>query len=102
MDYKTDKPIDEMIEKEESLDELVCYWLSIINPDKRQGEQFVGVIITISKGFMHSLIKINNLGINPGGDIRGYKIDKSNIDSEDFDKLLSQNYLLKKGYLLKR
>lgn len=73
-------------------------WMSFCDPGKPKGEQFLGVIITRAKGAAHAMIKVHELGINPGGEILSYHTD-AEIDPSNFDKLLSKNDLIKAGYI---
>jgi len=60
---------------------------------------FLGVIITEELDFMSAIHATHALGINPGGEVRGYEIEKDNLKPEDYDILLSQETLTEKGYI---
>jgi hypothetical protein len=74
-----------------------CLWMSFCDPDKPEGEQFLGVIITKDKGFAHAVTKINSLGINPGGEILCYETDPEDIPEDCFDRLLSYEELISRN-----
>ena len=80
--------------------ERVWYWLSFVDPEKPEGERFLGVsIVEISdddpipsfglsieemaeKGkvawhFFQAVGKTHRLGINPGGEVRGELLDRA-------------------------
>lgn len=67
-----------------------CIWMSFCDPDKPEGQQFLGVIITKALGFAHAVEKAHELGINPGGEIQSMEFDPAEVNPKDFDRLLSE------------
>jgi hypothetical protein len=58
-------------------DESAAHWLSFCDPDKPAGSQFLGVaIVRAGALFIHAPMKARFLGINPGGEVRGYVVDE--------------------------
>ena len=65
-----------------------CLWMSFCDPKKAKGDQFLGVIIMYYWDDNHGLclnlieahIKMQSLGINPGGEIEITEVDKDSID----------------------
>lgn len=76
-----------------------CLWMSFCDPYKPEGQQFLGVIVTYASGLLHAHMKINALGINPGGEIRCVETDPKMIKPEHFDKLLSKQDMIDAGYI---
>lgn len=48
------------------------WWLSFADPNKPEGEQFLGVIITLAGGIGEATQKLWDMGINPGGEVKAY------------------------------
>ena len=59
--------------KEESLfgGKGEMFWLSYCYPNRPEGQQFIGVVIVQAEGFFHAVKKARDLGISPGGEVRG-------------------------------
>jgi len=85
--------------KEEAANPEACLWMSFCDPTKPSGEQFIGVVVTYAKGMIHAIDKLNRLDINPGGDVAMYETNPLDINAEDFDKLLTKEYLIESGYI---
>lgn len=77
----------------------VCLWISFCDIEKPKGQQFIGVVITMSKGIAHAIDKTHMLGINPGGEVMSYETDSADIAPEHFDKLLTKGDLVAAGYI---
>lgn len=58
--------IDELANPEEGI-----HWLSFADPDRPEGDQFLGVCIVKARGFLLAVEKARALGINPGGEVQG-------------------------------
>lgn len=87
----------ERLEEEKGNPEA-CIWMSFCDTEKSPGSQFLGVIITKAHGIAHAIEKTWTLEINPGGEVRSYETDASDIASAHFDRLLSKEDLVKCGY----
>jgi len=96
-DRKMTSILEENMKKEvaEGSEDLV--WMSFVDSSKPKGERSLGVIITKSFGMAHAIFKINELGINPGGEVRG--CTTNDIKDEHLDKLLSRDDLKEYGYI---
>lgn len=55
------------------------WWLSFIDPHLPEGERFLGVAIVEAKDFDMALKKTWELGINPGGQVRGLELEEENF-----------------------
>ena len=69
------------------------FLLSFCDPKLQKGQQFLGAIIIIANSFIDAFHFTHMLGINPGGEVIGYEIDKQNE--------LLINRLLQKDELIK-
>lgn len=66
------------------------WWLSFCDPGKPKGSQFLGIVVTRALGFVSALEKARELGVNPGGECRGYVTDMKGLTEAHFDRLLSK------------
>jgi len=71
-----------------------CFWLSFCDPSKPDTDQFLGVVIMIATGIALALSRAYDLGINPGGEVNAYEIDRNGISAKHFNKLLSKQELV--------
>ncbi len=79
-----------------------CLWLSFCDPCLPKGSQFLGVIVTKSFGFATAIDELHGLGINPGGEVKCIELqgqDEEDISTEDYDRLMSREYLSEAGYI---
>lgn len=51
---------------------MTWFWLSFADPGKPRGSQFLGVVIVLAPDFLGAVRKAHALGLNPGGEVRGY------------------------------
>lgn len=63
----------------------MLWWLSFAD------EQFLGAAIVEAAGFPEALGVVNRLGINPGGDVRGFQLpsDAPGVADEWMNRLLT-------------
>lgn len=80
--------MDAMRAEEITANDLGLWWLSFADETG-----FKGVVIVEAYGFTDALFKTNALGINPGGEVRGDRVDP------DFIPEALRNRLLKKADL---
>lgn len=74
------------------------WWLSFCDPDKPEGERFLGAaIINVENdvedddlGFLAAVHRAHRLGLNPGGEVAGVTLDEAEAP-EGFD--LTERFL---------
>jgi len=69
---------------------MPCFWMSFCDTDKPNGEQFTGVVITISSDFESAVKKTHRLQINPGGEVASWEVPEDDIPMHFFNRLLSK------------
>lgn len=69
-----------------SASRAVTWWLSFADPDKKNG--FLGVVIVEASCFGEAVDLAWDMGINPGGEVRGYVIES--IDQRYLNRLVRQ------------
>lgn len=84
----------EILAKEIAENRPRILWLSFCDPDKPEGSQFLGVVITEALGFLHAIHKTWALGINPGGEVLSTEIETNHDLSRIQDRLLSKADLI--------
>jgi hypothetical protein len=82
------------LREEKNRNQEICLWMSF---SSRSG--FKGVIITKALGFAHAIQKTHALGINPGGEVQPCPTDPNDYKPEDFDRLLTKEYLIEADYI---
>ena len=87
---KCDKLIEEEIER--NIEAAV--WISFADESG-----FKGAVIVKAFGPAHAYKLANDLGINPGGYPKMAVADPDSFKEEDFNKLLTKDYLLEAGYI---
>jgi hypothetical protein len=45
------------------------WWLSFVDPDRPEGDRFLGVVIVEARGPTTATQRAHDLGINPGGEV---------------------------------
>ena len=81
---------------------LKTFWLSFCDTDLPEGQKFLGCVITRACTIVMALEKAHILGINPGGEVGFIEVPKkfaSHIHENDYDKLMSKEYLLAREYI---
>jgi hypothetical protein len=66
------------------------WWLSFADPHRPEGTQFLGVAIVEADSFLSAHSQCNRLGINPGGEIRGFELGAV-PDKRDMNRLLTRD-----------
>ncbi len=64
------------------------WWMSFCDPERQDGQQFLGVCIIEAPDLIQAMQKAWALGINPGGEIKALQV--SGVSAEYLDKLLSR------------
>ena len=65
-------------------------WLSFIDPDKPQGQRFLGVVSDVAGNIQDACAKAHELGINPGGEARSVPVELDKYRPEDINRLLNK------------
>lgn len=84
--------MDDMHAAELAANDLGMWWLSFADGTKPKGFQFLGVVIVEAYGFTDAIQKSHDLGINPGGEVQGSRVDPMPDDfpAEKLNRLLSK------------
>lgn len=79
------------------------FWLSFCDPARPAGEQFLGVAIIAAEDFENAVMRAHELGINPGGEVRGLPVPADSVERvfPHSERLLSRAYLQEAGLLKK-
>lgn len=56
---------------------MTRWWLSFADPDKPEGEQFLGVTIVEAPTILEAIRTAHRLGANPGGEVLAIEIQPS-------------------------
>ena len=82
---------------EEAIQAEKWWWLSFCDPSYPEGSQFLGAILTRACGFTTAITKTHLLGINPGGECKGFELPDDITSGPEFaahvglaDQLLSK------------
>jgi hypothetical protein len=55
---------------EEEKQPLAWWWLSFADPDRPEGQQFLGACVVMSHGLLSATLTAHTFGCNPGGQIQ--------------------------------
>lgn len=74
------------------------WWLSFVDPEKPDGQRFLGVAIVEGSGVASASIKAHELGVNPGGAVKGIPLTGDALPSAELrNRLLSIDELKEAG-----
>lgn len=74
------------------------WWLSFCDPDKPEGEQFLGVCIVHGGGGGEAIQNAWTIGCNPGGEVMSIPIPEQHVPDEQYRRrLLSKEELEEAG-----
>jgi hypothetical protein len=76
------------------------WWLSFADPDRPEGERFLGVAIVEGDDAMDAMQTAWNLGCNPGGEILATQYRAKDSLSDDWINLLLSEDDLRKARLI--
>lgn len=66
-------------------------WMSFVNPDKLEGDHFLGVIICRARSGAEAIARTHQMGINPGGEVAMTEVPLDNLCPDSvLDRLLSR------------
>lgn len=67
------------------------WWLSFCDPNRPEGQRFLGVSIVLASNFIAALKVAHALGVNPGGAVQGFEmLDPVKIDRKWMERLLTR------------
>ena len=72
---------------------MTYYWLSFKDPDKPQGQQFLGACAVEADSLEVAIMRAWQLGINPGGEVAHIKVPKrleKNIPRYGLNRLITK------------
>lgn len=52
------------------------WWLSFVDPDRPEGDQYLGAVLLKADDVAHALFCSHEKGLNPGGEIAMFEIPK--------------------------
>lgn len=73
--------------------ELGLWWLSFVDPERKPGFSFLGVVIVEAYGFGDALNISHAKGINPGGEVQGFAVPYDEIPEGLRNRLLKKSDL---------
>lgn len=73
--------------------ELGLWWLSFVDPDRPEGQRFLGVVIVQALGFGDAINVSFAKGLNPGGEIQGFQIEMDYVPEALRNRLLKKRDL---------
>jgi hypothetical protein len=86
--------VDKRAAREQSSKALGWWWLSFVDAGKPDGQRFLGVAIVEGHGVASAATRAHELGVNPGGEVRGLELTGDGIPPLDM-----RNRLLAKAEL---
>ena len=90
--------VDRLAAKEARERTLAWWWLSFVDSEKPEGHGFLGVAIVEGSGVASASIKAHELGVNPGGAVKGIPLAGSDVPSVELrNRLLSIDELRQAG-----
>lgn len=69
------------------------WWLSFCDPEKPEGQRFLGIAIVRAPGFVTATQVAHQSGCDPGGECRGFCIDETGekyVKPEEIGRLLTR------------
>ena len=88
------KLVDELATREEAHGEKGWWWLSFVDPDRPDGQRFLGVAIVEGYGIGSASRHARELGANPGGEVHADQLTGDAIPPAEYrNRLLSKSDL---------
>lgn len=86
--------VDKRAAIEQSSNEMGWWWLSFVDPEKPDGQGFLGVAIVEGYGVASATTRAHELGVNPGVAVQGMQLKSENVPEPSLrDRLLSRDEL---------
>jgi hypothetical protein len=90
--------VDRLAAREARQRTLGWWWLSFVDPEKPDGQRFLGVAIVEGSGVASASIKAHELGVNPGGAVKGVPLAGDDLPSVELrNRFLNLDELKKAG-----
>jgi hypothetical protein len=90
--------VDRLASREARERTLGWWWLSFVDPEKPDGQRFLGVAIVEGSGVASASIKAHALGVNPRGAVKGVPLARDDPPSVELrNRLLNIDELKKAG-----
>lgn len=67
------------------------WYLSFADPRKPKGQQWLGAVIVEAPNFIRAVDRAHLLGINPGGEVKGWVLSCAEFDPRFVDRLLDMD-----------
>jgi len=94
---------DELVAREKAQGEQGWWWLSFADPGRPDGQRFLGVAIVEGYGVGSASRRAHELGVNPGGEVRGEQLSGDAIPPSEYrNRLLSRSDLEDAGLIDKQ
>lgn len=77
------------------------WWLSFGDGSRPRGKQALGVVIVKAGGFGAAIDESSRLGVNPGGEVRGWPVDPGKYPKSMRGRLLTKSELSRYGDKIK-
>lgn len=61
------------------------YWMSFVDPERPEGDRFLGCLIVRGRNDMDVIRRSHMLGLNPGGEVMFFEIPKQYLDRVPID-----------------
>jgi hypothetical protein len=86
------KLVDARAEREEAAKELGSWWLSFVDPERPDGQRFLGAAIVEGYGAASASIRAHELRVNPGGSVQAVELKGDGVPPPGLrNRLLSMN-----------
>jgi hypothetical protein len=96
-DALRDRGIAEMLSQDLKLPEK-WFWISFADPDKPEGDQFLGVVVVQGGGMQEAIQNAWSMGINPGGQVMAFELLDDEVPDEQYRRrLMSKEELEEAG-----
>jgi hypothetical protein len=87
----------EKLAEELKAGDLGLWWLSFADGTKPKGAQFLGVVILEAYGFTDAIDRSHAMGLNPGGEVMGDRVDPAKHPAHLRNRLLQRDELVDIG-----
>lgn len=95
--------LDILAAREKAQREKGWWWLSFVDPNRPDGQRFLGVAIVEGYGVASASRRAHELAVNPGGEVRAEPLVGDAIPPEEYrNRLLSKNDLENAGLIDKQ
>ena len=75
---------------------MPMWWLSFVDPKGPEGRKFLGVCVVRAADIEEAMAKAWRLGINPGGEVQGYRCPDGSIPDDCINRLINRNELIER------